>query len=73
MYLDGVSHVEESISYMIVEEGAHELADGTWIEAGSATARKKWKTIKYEHKFKKSPGIFTQIVSQKKLKPYVLR
>jgi len=48
---------------MIVEEGAHELADGTWIEAGSNTARKKWKTIKYEHKFKKSPGIFTQIVS----------
>jgi hypothetical protein len=39
MYLDG-PHMSETVSYMVVESGVHELADGTWIEAGVVPAEK---------------------------------
>jgi hypothetical protein len=42
MYLD-IKHTTETLSYMVVERGIHELSDGTWVEAGHAKKiGKKW-------------------------------
>jgi len=47
MYLD-IVHTTETVSYMVVERGIHELSDGTWVEAGhKKNIGKKWKTIKF--------------------------
>jgi hypothetical protein len=35
-YLDGI-HFIENASYLVVERGAHQLADGSWLEAGTLT------------------------------------
>ncbi len=32
-YLDG-SHAKETVSYIVMERGAHQLPDGGWVEAG---------------------------------------
>jgi hypothetical protein len=45
-YLDG-AHMKESISYMIVEEGVHQLKDGTWVEAGKIVGGSEWNNVKF--------------------------
>lgn len=60
-YLD-IVHTTETVSYMVVERGIHELSDGTWIEAGHAQKiKKRWTRVKFEHKFTETPVVLTQI------------
>jgi serralysin len=59
MYLD-IVHTTETVSYMVIERGIHELSDGTWVEAGHAkNIGKKWKRIKFTHKFDSKPVVLT--------------
>jgi len=71
-YLDG-PHTKESVSYMIVEDGVHQLSDGTFVEAGKVMVYKKWLKVDFEADFKRAPNVFTQITSQYKYKPYNTR
>jgi hypothetical protein len=50
MYLD-FWHTTEKISYMIAEEGTHELSDGTWIEAGITKGAKSWSDVEFRAPF----------------------
>jgi hypothetical protein len=58
IYLDG-KHNLESVSYMIVEEGEHQLNDGTWIEAGKAVVGSEWVDVKFDADFTKKPVVFS--------------
>jgi hypothetical protein len=71
-YLD-FTHAKESISYMIVEDGVHQLSDGTFIEAGKTMVNKKWVKVQFDADFKRAPNVFTQITTQYKTKPYNTR
>jgi hypothetical protein len=44
---------------MVVEEGTHELSDGTWIEAGKTMGGKKWSNVELEAPFEKAPIIIS--------------
>lgn len=57
-YLDG-RHLKESISYMVVEEGTHQLKDQTFIEAGRVVAGSNWSNVKFNADFKKAPVVFS--------------
>jgi hypothetical protein len=70
-YLDG-PHTKETISYMVVEEGSHQLYDGTQIEAGKTNVRSA-KVVRYKSKFDKAPIVFSQITTQEQFKPYTTR
>jgi len=73
VYLDG-PHTKETISYMIVEEGYHQLYDGTKIAAGSAIFSSNYKSIKYQRKFfSKAPVVFTQITTELAHQPMTTR
>jgi hypothetical protein len=61
-YLD-FTHAKESISYMIVEDGVHQLSDGTFIEAGKTMVNKKWVKVQFDADFKRAPNVFTQITT----------
>jgi hypothetical protein len=71
-YLDG-PHTKESVSYMIVEEGVHQLNDGTFIEAGKTMVYNRWAKVEFDAEFKRAPNVFSQITSQYKNKPYNTR
>jgi hypothetical protein len=70
-YLDG-PHTKETISYMVVEEGEHQLYDGTWIMAGSKPVR-GGSVVRFSKKFAKAPIVFTQLTTQEKFRPYTTR
>jgi hypothetical protein len=40
-YLDG-PHTKETVSFMVVESGAHKLPDGSWVVAGKTNANERW-------------------------------
>ncbi len=45
-YLDQ-SHTTETVSYLVVEAGAHELPGGTWIEAGKSYSTSQFKKVAF--------------------------
>lgn len=59
-YLDGF-HVEESLSWMAVESGTHQLADGRTISAGSTQVGDEWTKLDFgEGAFDSKPVVFAQ-------------
>jgi len=44
---------------MIVEEGTHELSDGTWVEAGITNGGKKWSNVEFNAPFEKAPIVLS--------------
>jgi hypothetical protein len=62
-YLD-FAHTKETISYIIVEEGVHNLQDGTVIQAGKTIVGASRKSVKFDKKFTKRPVVLTQITTQ---------
>ena len=63
-YRDG-EHTQESLSYMVLEAGTWELADGTLLEVGTlntnSTTTSSWSTIDFEHDFSTTPAILSQV------------
>ncbi len=63
-YKDG-KHVKESLSYMVLEAGTWELADGTLLEVGTldtnSTTTSFWSSIYFEHDFSTTPAILSQV------------
>ncbi len=56
-------HASEDISYMIVEEGKHQLSDGTWIEASKLTGGREWSDVAFTAPFEQAPMVFSQITT----------
>ncbi len=63
-YRDG-THIQESLSYMVLEAGTWELADGTILEVGTlntnSTTTSSWSSIDFEHNFSTTPVILSQV------------
>ena len=63
-YKDG-SHAKESFSYMVLEAGTWELADGTTLEVGTIGTNKVstsgWEKIDFASDFDSSPAILSQV------------
>jgi hypothetical protein len=73
-YLDG-PHTKETVSFMVVESGAHKLPDGSWVVAGAGTknVKRQSKIVKFAADFDKAPVVFSQITTQEKYNPYTTR
>ena len=63
-YLNGY-HTFEKISYLVMERGCYELADGTLLEAGTFQTNKTtaFDTIYYEQPFNDVPVVLTSTIS----------
>ena len=63
------THLLENFSYVVIEAGTYELADGTLIEAGAvdsnATTRKKWESVEFDNDFADNPIVLSQVQSHK--------
>ncbi|PAP75965.1 hypothetical protein BSZ37_05680 [Rubrivirga marina] len=61
-YLDGV-HGAETVAWLAVERGAHTLADGRRVEAGTTAASGSMKTATFGSPFAAAPVVLGQIVT----------
>jgi len=61
-YLDG-AHIDETISYIVVEAGRHVLEDGTIIEAGTASVTNSWSSLSFSQAFGSTPALLTSVMS----------
>jgi len=60
-YLDG-SHVNETVSYIVMESGSHTLSDGTIVEAGTFTAN-NYHSISFLSSFNQAPVVLAGVAS----------
>jgi len=58
-YLDG-SHTSETVHYLVIEAGTHELSDGTRIEAGTTRTDNHYTSVGFSHSFTSAPVVFSQ-------------
>ena len=61
-YQDG-SHPAETIGYLVLEKGRAQLADGSWIEAGSFTGTTRPSAVAFGAALNTIPVVLTSIVS----------
>ena len=65
-YKDG-AHITEQASYVVVESGEWEMADGTRFSAGTTTSNKLtsagFETITFDNSFSDTPSLLTQVQS----------
>jgi PKD repeat protein len=63
-YLDG-THSAETASYLVMERGRYELADGTWIEAGvvETDATNGFAYVGFEEPFATAPVVITSVTT----------
>lgn len=63
-HLDG-KHTNESFSYLVLEAGNWQLADGTLIEVGSFTSNanvgNQWETVNFQNNFTETPVVLSQV------------
>jgi hypothetical protein len=58
-YLDGW-HTSETVQYLVVEAGTHELADGTLLEAGTTTTGTSFTDVSFSQGFGSAPVVLGQ-------------
>ncbi len=60
-------HTKESISYLVLEAGTWELADGTILEVGTVDTDSitmgEWESIDFKSDFQETPAILSQVQS----------
>jgi hypothetical protein len=63
-YLDG-RHRTETVSYLVMERGRHEIADGVWVEAGRLESGPAGNpaTVVFASPFAEVPAVFAGITS----------
>ena len=63
-YRDG-RHIIESFSYIVLEAGTWELADGTTLEVGTLntnqTTSSRWETVDFSDNFQQIPVVLSQV------------
>lgn len=63
-YLDG-RHIKETVSWMAVTEGTHQMADGRTIVAGSSSGDHRAKAVDMGNGFDEAPVVFAQVASHR--------
>ena len=58
-YLDQ-RHLTETVSYVVLEQGAHQLASGLRVEAGAVPAYEGWRTVGLVSGFTVAPATISQ-------------
>ncbi|CAM4262235.1 PQQ-dependent sugar dehydrogenase [Zobellia nedashkovskayae] len=59
------SHLTETISYIVVEAGVHELANGKLLQAGNTEDRDhQWFTQQFDRSFNETPLVFGQCITE---------
>jgi len=58
-YLDG-SHVNESLNYLVLEKGVHDLGNGSNLEVGTLETDHNFKETAFETNFNQEPVVITQ-------------
>lgn len=59
-----VTHLDEQLSYLVVEAGRHRLTNGKYLEAGNLTeVTHDWKTYNYSNEFNTNPVVLAQITT----------
>lgn len=71
-YLDG-PHTTETISYLVVEEGQHELAGGLSLEVGSLPVSNSFKTVAFKNDYEAQPVVLTQTQTVNEAEPVLTR
>ncbi len=72
-YLNG-DHPEETVSYMVIEAGEHEIGDGLKLMAGNmANVDHNWKAIKFPGTFETTPIVLTQCIAVNGTEPAISR
>lgn len=63
-YLDGV-HGEETLSYLVVENGRHQLPGGEWIEAGkiASDVTNGFERVSFSESFAAAPVVLTAVTT----------
>jgi surface-anchored protein len=64
-YLDGY-HAPETVSFVAMERGRHQLPDGEWVEAGqlAASGQGIWDRIGFAAAFDTAPVVLTSVASE---------
>ncbi len=57
------AHGAESVGYLVVESGRHELADGTKLIAGNGYLNHRFRRIGFGEHFDNPPVVFSQVIS----------
>jgi len=57
------THPQETVSYLVMEQGHHTLPDGSAVEADSFTGSASFKTVLFTSAFTKSPVVVTTVVT----------
>ena len=73
-----VTHTAETVTYVVLEAGCHQLADGTRLEVGTATTSanvgklvsNQWETVSFATDFDDTPVLLSQIQTDTGL-PYL--
>ena len=72
-YLDG-AHAAETVGYMVVESGRHELAGGVTLVAGTSTGiDQDWTRVRYGGRFDSRPVVLTTVAGARGGLPVVAR
>lgn len=59
-YLNG-PHADETVSYLVVEAGSHELSDGTMLQAERLNSvNHTWENVAFDASFAQQPVVFAQ-------------
>ncbi len=58
------SHIEETLTYIVMEKGVHTLDSGIKIEAGSFTGSSRFKKISLQQPCDTTPVILTQVITE---------
>ena len=60
-YQNNTQHYgNETVNYLVLEEGEYTLADGTELKVGTVTAGHWWKEVTFDNSFSSTPIVFTQ-------------
>jgi Ca2+-binding RTX toxin-like protein len=63
-YQDNKRNASETINWVAIEAGVHQLADGRLVEAGTVIADPKSGTVAFAAKFTNTPVVLTSVMSR---------
>ncbi|MEA5385890.1 hypothetical protein VB779_01365 [Haloarculaceae archaeon H-GB11] len=70
---EGDGHEQVTFHYLVLEEGVHELSDGTIVEAGTNRVDGSADTVAFNHTFGATPIVFSQPLTTNDPTPVVIR
>jgi len=72
MYLDG-THLVETLGYVALDQGTHQLSNGANIVAGTASTNHRWHAEEFGSSFSNAPLVFSTVQTVRGLQPVTTR